>query len=146
MADATLRTYQRDLPHWRIEDAAYFVTWRVTWAKRYLWPRERTITTAALHRDDARRYDLLAYVVMDDHVHVIVCPWQGHTLERIVHGWKSTTAHRIGRPGVWQPEYYDRIIRDLAEFHRTVRYVLENPQRRWQTREYPFAWSAPDVI
>lgn len=146
MADDTLRIYHRDLPHWRIEDAAYFVTWRVSAAKRYLRPRERTLVTSTLHHGDSRQYDLLAYVVMDDHVHVILAPWRGNPLERIVHGWKSVSAHRIGGGRVWQPEYQDRIIRNLPEFRQKVQYVLENPQRRWQVQDYPFVWSAPDVL
>ena len=27
----------------------------------------------------------------------------------------------------WQPEYYDHLIRNEAEFRHAVRYVLENP-------------------
>jgi hypothetical protein len=42
--------------------------------------------------------------------------------------------------------FQDRIIRNLPEFRQKVQYVLENPQRRWQVQDYPFVWSAPDVL
>ncbi len=52
MGDDALRIYRRDLPHWRVKEAAYFVTWRVSAVKRYLQPRERAIVATALHVAD----------------------------------------------------------------------------------------------
>ncbi|MEO8604847.1 MAG: transposase [bacterium] len=138
--------YQRDLPHWRAAEAIYFVTWRVTAERRFLFPDQRATVVAALRHFDAVRYELLAYVVMDDHVHVLVEP-RGVPLSRIVHSWKSFTAHTLGGGRVWQPEYQDRIVRDDIELHRKLRYVLENPQRRWPgAKAYPFVWAKPDLV
>jgi len=140
------RIYRRDLPHWRGRDIVYFVTWRVSATRRHLLPPQRAVVAAALQHFDGQRYDLLAFVVMDDHVHVVVGP-RCVRLERIVHSWKSFTAHAIGGGRLWQPEYQDRIIRDDTELRRTVRYVLENPGRRWPgARTYPFVWAMPDVV
>jgi REP element-mobilizing transposase RayT len=63
------------------------------------------------------RYRLYAYVVMNDHVHVIFTPGPGQEQGSIVRGWKSFTANRLqrvhGRTGsVWLKDYYDRIVRD----------------------------------
>ncbi|MEO8606000.1 MAG: transposase [bacterium] len=144
MSDLEERIYRRDLPHWRHGDAIYFVTWRLTARRRMLIPAHRAVVSSALHYFDGRRYDLLAYAVMDDHVHVVVEPRQ-LPLERIVHSWKSHTARQIGGGRVWQPEYQDRIIRDDSELIRTVRYVAENPIRRWPgARTYPFVWATAD--
>ena len=138
------RIYRRDLPHWRRAEAIYFVTWRVTAARRFLMPSDRGLVSSALRHFDGQRYDLLAYAVMDDHVHVVVGP-RLIALERIVHSWKSFTTGVIGGGRVWQPEYQDRIVRDDGELIRTVRYVLENPERRWPgARTYPFVWAIAD--
>ena len=95
MTDDEDRIYRRDLPHWRGRDIVYFVTWRVSATRRHLLPPQRAVVAAALQHFDGQRYDLLAYVVMDDHVHVVVGP-RCVRLERIVHSWKSFTAHAIG--------------------------------------------------
>jgi REP element-mobilizing transposase RayT len=50
----------------------------------------------------------------------------------IVHSWKSFTSKEanklLNRSGdFWQPEYYDHLIRDAADFRHAVHYVLNNP-------------------
>jgi len=78
------------------------------------------------------RYSLHAYCVMPNHVHVVVTPFPGFGLERIVRDWKSYTAKQAnrmcGRKGVfWQHESYDHIIRSEKEFAMLMDYVWDNP-------------------
>ncbi len=40
-------TYRRHLPHWRIESAVYFLTWRVRRGEAKLAPHERTAVVSA---------------------------------------------------------------------------------------------------
>ncbi len=92
--------------------AVYFVTWRLAKRQHGLRPGERSLVVTAIKHFENRRYDLPTYVVMDDHVHVLVVPLEGFALERIVHSWKSFTATRLvkecGRKGpLWQQEYFD---------------------------------------
>jgi putative DNA methylase len=56
----------------------------------------------------------------------------GQSLFQIVHSWKSYTAHRIrkltGVTGrIWQPEYWDRFIRDDEHFVAAAEYIENNP-------------------
>ena len=86
------------------------------------------------------RYNLLAYVVMDDHVHVLVEPFTEEQLQQIIQSWKSFTANKMqreyGRRGaVWQDEYFDRIMRDEAEFLEKAEYIFNNPIKRWPELE-----------
>jgi hypothetical protein len=72
----------------------------------------RTVVANAIKHFAGERYDLTAYVVMDDQVHVIVAPKEGVSLQAIVHTWKSFTANRLQRDfgrigGTWQDEYFD---------------------------------------
>ncbi len=88
----------------------------------------------ALTHFDGERYDLVAAVVMPNHVHVVVAPLPGYDLEGILHSWKSFTSHEIHKlkrssGEVWQAESYDHLIRSSEDFGRQVRYVLENPRK-----------------
>ncbi|MES2997277.1 MAG: (E)-4-hydroxy-3-methylbut-2-enyl-diphosphate synthase [Verrucomicrobiota bacterium] len=83
---------------------------------------------------DGERYDLLAWCVMPNHVHVVVRTHKGFPLEQIVHTWKSFTAHEINKTrgaegGMWQKESYDHLIRDGEDLRNQVSYVLRNPGR-----------------
>jgi hypothetical protein len=52
----------------------------------------RETVTDALHHFDGKRYDLDAFVVMPNHVHVIVTPHDDHPLSVILQSWKGFTA------------------------------------------------------
>jgi putative transposase len=84
----------------------------------------------ALLHFDADRYRLLAWVVMPNHVHVLVQP--GVPLAELLHTWKSFTGKAINRllgerGAVWQPDYYDRFIRDEPHLAAAIAYVENNP-------------------
>jgi REP element-mobilizing transposase RayT len=97
-------------------------------------PGAAEVVQGALRHFDGGRYDLLVWAVMPNHVHVVIQPKPGHNLPDIVHSWKSFTAHKVSallrRSGeLWQPEYYDHLIRDDADLARCVEYTLGNPER-----------------
>ncbi|MFN0073387.1 MAG: REP-associated tyrosine transposase [Chloroflexota bacterium] len=138
LRNAEVRTYRRQLPHGRVDGAVYFVTWRLRRDQPALLESERTPVVAALKFFDQQRYSLYAYVVMDDHVHLVVQPFEGFALEQIIKSWKGYTATVLRkasrRPAsLWQTEYYDRVIRDQRELKEKVQYLLDNPFRRWDT-------------
>ena len=140
------RSYRRRLPHWRREGATYFVTWRLHRSQRDLSPEERTIVLDVLRHFDGARYRLHALVVMNDHVHVVVTPLAGRELGKIFHTWKSFSAHRMqretGRRGpLWQIDSYDRIVRCASDLVEKIRYIRNNPSRRWPGRsQYSWLW------
>jgi putative transposase len=74
MESPTLTIYRGKLPHWRMDGSIYFVTWRLDGSQSPLEPNERTLVAHAIKHFAGERYELLAYVVMDDHVHVVVLP------------------------------------------------------------------------
>jgi Rad3-related DNA helicase/REP element-mobilizing transposase RayT len=91
------------------------------------------VVVTALKHFDRSRYNLLAWCVMPNHVHVIVQPTSQWPLSRILHSWKSFTAKaankQLDRTGeFWQVEYYDHLIRDERELHTCIEYVLRNPE------------------
>jgi carbamoylphosphate synthase large subunit/REP element-mobilizing transposase RayT len=92
------------------------------------------IVVTALRHFDRDRYVLDAFVVMPNHVHVLVRLAQGRALADILHSWKSFSSKAInrllGRAGrLWQEESYDRIVRDWNELSRYRDYIVRNPEK-----------------
>jgi REP element-mobilizing transposase RayT len=149
MKTPKLEIYRRKLPHWRLTGSVYFVTWRLADHQPCLSSEERTLVVTTIKHFENRRYTLPAYVVMDDHVHVLVLPLEGFALHRIVHSWKSFSAQRLASDGarippVWQREYFDRIVRNDDELRQKAQYILGNPLKRWPSiEEYPWAGFGP---
>jgi REP element-mobilizing transposase RayT len=90
------------------------------------------LVEGALCHGDRSRYEMHAFVIMPNHVHVLIAPAAEHRLPDIVHGWKSWTAKAINRQRgtdgvVWQREYFDRFIRDDSHLATTIAYIEENP-------------------
>lgn len=87
---------------------------------------------------DGIRYDVKAYVVMPNHVHILIKVYDGFELGGIVRSWKSFSSRKIteamkkdaglatGAPGIWQREYWDRFIRDEKHFYQTIDYIKKN--------------------
>ena len=138
-----LKITRRNLPHWRLEGSTYFVTWRLANECSELNSDERDELVGILRHFDGGRYELTAWVVMNDHVHVVVRPHSGFSLSQILHSWKSYSAHvlqrKYGRIGsVWQHEGTDHIVRDEQDLYIKCNYILQNPLRRWGVKDYPW--------
>jgi REP element-mobilizing transposase RayT len=101
-----------------------------------LQPSERDLVASSLKHFDEKHYKLTAFVVMNDHVYVLLSMMLSHHLENVIHSWKSFTANRMqrdhGRRGhIWQEQYFDRIVRDEEEFVQKLEYIQNNPWTRW---------------
>ena len=150
MKKGELIIYKRRLPHLRLEGSVYFITWRLHPSQSELNSEDRDIITRAVKHFDGDRYDLLAYVVMHDHVHVLVKPAEKCGLAQLVHSWKSFTANRLQhqcnrRKCVWQDEYFDRIVRDEAELLEKAQYIINNPFKVWPDIE-EYQWVGEKLI
>ncbi len=81
---------------------------------------------------DERRYLILDFVVMPNHVHVLFCMRNTGMVQQ-VRRWKSYTAHainrKLGRTGAfWHRGFWDRLVRSLVHLWRCRRYIADNPQ------------------
>ena len=102
------------------------------------------LVAGALRYFEGQRYILHSWCVMPNHVHVIVQPLPGYDLSKIIHSWKSFTAHeinhRLGRTGdVWQHDAYNHIIRSAKEYSFQIAYVWENPDKA-QLSSWHWRW------
>jgi hypothetical protein len=82
MAESELQIRQRGLPHWILDGSTYFVTYRAVAAP--LGPDERRLVVEHLRSGDGVYYDLVAAVVMPDHVHLLLRPRVEMTLSRVM--------------------------------------------------------------
>lgn len=78
------------------------------------------------------RYKLFAWVIMPNHVHLLIKPINNFEISEIVHSWKSFTANRANKllernDAFWFPEVFDRYIRNQKHFENTVEYIENNP-------------------
>jgi REP element-mobilizing transposase RayT len=98
---------------------------------------------------DAHNFEVLAYCCMPDHLHLVAGGTKPTSdLHAFVAAGKQHSAH-AARPWIrgrlWQPGYYERILRDRDDVQNVIRYVLENPVRAGIVKipdEYPFAGTA----
>jgi REP element-mobilizing transposase RayT len=96
-------------------------------------PEAKRIVEEALRCFDGERYQLGAFIVMANHVHVLVTPLNGHEMSAILHSWKSYTATMInkalGQSGAfWQKESFDHIVRSPASLEKFAQYIRDNPK------------------
>ena len=122
------------------------------WLQR---PEIATLVRGALCHFDGDRYRLHGWVIMPNHVHVLVTPLGDHSLSGVVHSWKSYTATRanklLGRSGpFWHADYFDRFMRDEDHFVTTLEYIHGNPVKAglcaapsaWEWSSY-HTWESP---
>jgi len=88
------------------------------------------------------RYQHHAWVIMPNHVHLLVSLAANTPLDDSLKAWKGASARAVnlavGRSGtLWQENYFDRLIRDSTHFFNAARYIRRNPtMARLQTSEY----------
>jgi REP element-mobilizing transposase RayT len=85
-----------------------------------------------LLRDDGKKYRLSSWVVMPNHVHLLVTRFEDHVLADIMQAFKSITSHKanksLRRSGqFWMLDYFDRYIRNAKHYQKTVEYIENNP-------------------
>lgn len=114
-------------------------------------PEVAKIVKEALMYRDEKVFDLYAFCIMSNHVHLVIKPCRSERysnlqmqsnqsdhqpdilpLHKIMQSLKRHTARQanivLGRDGAfWQDESYDHVVRDNDEFICIVHYVLENP-------------------
>jgi REP element-mobilizing transposase RayT len=94
-------------------------------------PACKTIMESSLMHLDGARYDLGEFIVMPNHVHAIVAPIREYELTRILHGWKSFSAHQFNRVlrstgQVWHRETFDHIVRSARHLAKFEAYIRNN--------------------
>jgi REP element-mobilizing transposase RayT len=110
-------------------------------------PRVATLIENTLRFHHGQRFDLLAWVVMPNHVHAVLKVGDTTPLSKIIQNWKSISAvaanKLVGRSDdYWQEDYWDTFMRDEEQTRKAVRYIENNPVKARFCRtpeEWPFS-------
>ena len=96
-------------------------------------PAVAALVEDALLAGHRRDYELQAWVVMPNHVHLVVNIRQT-PLSSLVKQWKGATAVKANRTlrrtgQFWQEDYWDTLVLDAKHLAQAVRYVENNPTK-----------------
>ena len=110
-------------------------------------PDVARVVVEAIEYRHLQQYELHGYVVMPNHVHLLVTP--SIEVPKLTQSLKRHTARQanliMGLTGrtFWQDESYDRLVRDRDELQRVIRYIDNNPVRAGLApRPDAFPWSS----
>jgi putative transposase len=171
--------HSRRLPHIFDEGSTLFLTWNLygslpreryppdgkmnsgaafVWMDRYMntcregpqWLAKEEIAKVVEESLRRQECDLHAYVIMPNHVHVLLTPKVSPSkLMQYIKGASAREANKIlGLPGrpFWQHESYDHQVRTTEEFSKIRRYIENNPVKAglaatMETYRWSSAWS-----
>jgi putative transposase len=115
----------------------------VTYERRALFAKaanaELLIQTLFHYRDQGR-YRLHAFVVMREHLHVLLTPAADQTVERCAQCIKGGFSHELHKKfceEIWQTGFHEHRIRDKSDFINQAEYIAANPNKR-HLRDYAF--------
>jgi putative transposase len=105
------------------------------------------IVAETLHHFEGVRLAMISAVVMPNHVHALFVQNPEWPLEKLIRSWKGFTARQINRligrsGGLWQRDYFDRLVRDEKHFANCVRYIRRNPEKARLTEGNFVLWES----
>jgi putative transposase len=112
---------------------------------------EKTCEAFVIALERARKlyqFQVYAFVVMPEHVHLLLSEPKSGATAKAIQAMKISTSLLTTRARnsskshspLWQKRYYDRNIRDHAEFVETLQYIHRNPVKRGLV-EQPEDWN-----
>jgi len=129
----------------KYEDAGYGACWLRD-------DQVASIVEEALLHFDAKLYRIIAWCIMPNHVHILIEIWKDLSLDKILHSWKSYTAHEANRVlhrsgAFWFREYHDRYVRNDRHLADAVEYVENNPVKAGLIRKKEeWKWSSARLL
>ena len=153
----------RDLRRYQESGQSHFVTFSCYHRQPFFDHPTRFQLFVLCLEEMRRRFELCvyAYVVMPEHVHLLLSEPEAGLLAGAVHFLKLSFTKRsrhlpMGESGsFWQKRYYDRNVRDHHEFMEKLGYIHRNPVKRglvaspeqwkWSSYRY-YALRETDVV
>lgn len=118
-------------------------------------PEISQLVVDALHRSDGSRCELGCYVIMPNHVHVVLRPLAPETdsLDMILKHWKGSSSRSIQEKllankqktsgMLWYRESFDHIVRDAEQLWRILQFVGSNPASAGLSAGSTQTWISP---
>lgn len=105
-------------------------------------PKCATLVRDSLLHFDGIRYQMHTFVIMPNHLHLLVTFPDRQSMLAQCESWKRFTGTQLNRHlgttgRFWQQDAFDHLVRHQAQYHRLLRYLAENPTRaRLKPDEY----------
>lgn len=126
---------RKTVPHWDAEYGIQHLVLHLADDRRFTRAQAEVVAGVVMG-GDLRQYELLAWCVMPNHLHTVVCP--SHPLAKIVQAWKGISSRRLGGGNWWSRNFFDRLVRCTEDLSNTVDYVMTNPEaaglENWDVR------------
>ena len=137
-------------------ERTFFVT-TVTWGRRSLFQSDRIsnfFLGVLMEYRNKRLFRLHEFVLMPDHLHLLITPSRTISLEKSVQYIKGGFSHRYrsefrSRLEFWEKSFTNHRIRDAEDYDRHRNYIHLNPVRAGlaeRPMDYPYSSANPVFI
>ena len=115
----------------RMSDLTLFVTTRLNTKRAILSGEDAAQLVLDILSFYRRRGDIEVYgfVVMPDHVHLVVKVLSPLTLPRWMNRFKSYIARQLGKGSIWQRGCWSEVVPSIPFLEEKLLYIHENPVR-----------------
>ena len=108
----------------------------------------RSLVEESLLHFEGDRYDLERFVIMPNHVHLLIQMRPGFLLRKQLTETMRYSGRRVNAflnqtGDFWQSEPFDHVVRSEAQFEYLQRYIAENPQKAGLTEDEYTLWIRP---
>ncbi len=141
--------FQNRPKHLKQDDSIYFITGRTIEGQWFLRPEsyKQIFYDTLREKLDKFDYDPLAYVILDNHYHLLLQIGDAETLNKFMGELNGASSKRIndvdgvvGRKIWWN--YYDHIIRGAEDFFKHLNYIHQNPIKHSLTKDLDYQFSS----
>jgi putative transposase len=132
------------------QPGVYFIT-TDTWQRREIFrkPDPARIAVEQITECQEREfYRLHAFVLMPNHLHMLITPGEQTSIEKAVMMIKGGSSRRIKKEllysfPIWMLGYHDRWIRNIDEYRIRKQYIEQNPVKaRLSEKPADYQWSS----
>lgn len=129
------------LKRYQFTGELHFITFSCYQRKPYLSsPAARSLFERTLERMRVRyRFFVIGYVVMPEHVHLLVGEPVDERLSTAIHALKLSVSKLSQQHPFWQSRYYDFNVYSARKHVEKLRYIHRNPVKRGLVQE-PMGW------
>jgi putative transposase len=106
------------------------------------------LITTLFHYRDAGKFQLHAFAIMPDHVHVLITPALDQSTSRciqLIKGGYSHATRSQSSSAIWHSGYHEHRIRDTEDLRNQTLYIANNPSRK-SYADYPYVHTAATYI
>ena len=93
------------------------------------------------------RFQLHAFAIMPDHVHLVLTTSSDHPLPKciqLIKGGYSFAARSLTPKEIWHSSYHEHRIRDLEDYDNQRRYIANNPPAAKLAADYRYVHTHPE--